>query len=143
MAVHLARVRVDPETGRVSPVKYIAIQDVGRAINPALVEDQMHGGAVQGVGWGLYEQIVFDENGTPVTGSFMDYTLPKASQSPSVDAVLVEVPSVLGPFGAKGVGEPPVIPGGAAWANAVRDACGVRVTELPITAERVWRALHT
>jgi CO/xanthine dehydrogenase Mo-binding subunit len=143
MAVHLARVRVDPETGRVSPVKYIAIQDVGRAINPALVEDQMHGGAVQGAGWGLYEQIVFDDNGTPITGSFMDYTVPKASQSPSLDAVLVEVPSVLGPFGAKGVGEPPVIPGGAAWANAVRDACGVRVTELPITAERVWRALHT
>jgi CO/xanthine dehydrogenase Mo-binding subunit len=141
MAVHLARVRVDPETGKVWPVKYIAIQDVGRAINPALVEDQMHGGAVQGVGWGLYEQIVFDENGTPITGSFMDYTLPKASQSPDVEAVLVEVPSVLGPFGAKGVGEPPVIPGAAAWANAVRDACGVRITELPLTAERVWRAM--
>jgi CO/xanthine dehydrogenase Mo-binding subunit len=141
MAVHIARVRVDPETGKVWPVKYVAIQDVGRAINPALVEDQMHGGAVQGVGWGLYEQIVFDENGTPITASFMDYTLPKASQSPDVQAVLVEVPSVLGPFGAKGVGEPPVIPGAAAWANAVRDACGVRLTELPLTAERVWRAL--
>jgi CO/xanthine dehydrogenase Mo-binding subunit len=141
MAVHIARVRVDAETGKVSPVKYIAIQDVGRAINPALVEDQMHGGAVQGVGWGLYEQIVFDDNGTPITGSFMDYTVPKASQSPDLEAVLVEVPSVLGPFGAKGVGEPPVIPGAAAWANAVRDACGARVTELPLTAERVWTAL--
>jgi CO/xanthine dehydrogenase Mo-binding subunit len=143
MAVHIARVRVDPETGKVWPVKYVAIQDVGRAINPALVEDQMHGGAVQGVGWGLYEQIVFDENGTAITGSFMDYTMPKASQSPDVEAVLVEVPSVLGPFGAKGVGEPPVIPGAAAWANAVRDACGVRITELPLTAERVWRAMAT
>jgi CO/xanthine dehydrogenase Mo-binding subunit len=141
MAVHIARVRVDPETGKVWPLKYIAIQDVGRAINPALVEDQMHGGAVQGVGWGLYEQIVFDDNGTPITGSFMDYTLPKASQSPDLEAVLVEVPSVLGPFGAKGVGEPPVIPGAAAWANAVRDACGVRITDLPLTAERVWRTL--
>jgi CO/xanthine dehydrogenase Mo-binding subunit len=141
MAVHIARVRVDPETGKAWPVKYVAIQDVGRAINPALVEDQMHGGAVQGVGWGLYEQIVFDENGTPITGSFMDYTLPKASQSPDLEAVLVEVPSVLGPFGAKGVGEPPVIPGAAAWANAVRDACGVRITELPITAERIWQAM--
>lgn len=141
MAVHIARVRVDPDTGKVTPVHYVAIQDVGRAINPALIEDQMHGGAVQGVGWGLYEQIVFDEHGTPITGSFMDYTLPKATQSPALDTVLVEVPSILGPFGAKGVGEPPVIPGPAAWANAVRDACGARVTELPLTAERVWRAL--
>lgn len=141
MAVHIARVRVDPDTGKVEPVRYIAIQDVGRAINPALVEAQMHGGAVQGVGWGLYEQILFDEQGTPITGSFMDYTMPKASQSPDLEAVLVEIPSVLGPFGAKGVGEPPVIPGAAAWANAVRDACGARVTELPLTPERVWRAL--
>jgi CO/xanthine dehydrogenase Mo-binding subunit len=143
MAVHIARVRVDPDTGKVVPLHYVAIQDVGRAINPALIEDQMHGGAVQGVGWGLYEQIVFDEQGTPITGSFMDYTLPKASQSPDLDTVLVEVPSILGPFGAKGVGEPPVIPGPAAWANAVRDACGARVTELPLTPERVWQALDS
>jgi CO/xanthine dehydrogenase Mo-binding subunit len=141
MAVHIARVRVDPDTGRVEPVHYVAIQDVGRAINPALVEAQMHGGAVQGVGWGLYEQIIFDEQGTPLTGSFMDYTMPKASQSPDLEAVMVEVPSVLGPFGAKGVGEPPVIPCAAAWANAVRDACGARVSELPLTPERVWAAM--
>jgi CO/xanthine dehydrogenase Mo-binding subunit len=141
MAVHIARVRIDPDTGKATPVRYIAVQDVGTAINPALVEAQMHGGAVQGVGWGLYEQIVFDEQGTPITGSFMDYTLPKASQSPELDALLVEVPSILGPFGAKGVGEPPVIPCAAAWANAVRDACGARVTELPLTPERVWRAM--
>ena len=142
MAVHVARVRVDPDTGKVEPVRYVAIQDVGTAINPALVEAQMHGGAVQGVGWGLYEQILFDEQGTPITGSFMDYTMPKASQSPDLEAVMVEVPSGLGPFGAKGVGEPPVIPGAAAWANAVRDACGARVTELPLTPERVWRAME-
>jgi CO/xanthine dehydrogenase Mo-binding subunit len=143
MAVHIARVRVDPDTGKVVPLHYVAIQDVGRAINPALIEDQMHGGAVQGVGWGLYEQIIFDEQGTPITGSFMDYTLPKASQSPDLDTVLVQVPSILGPFGAKGVGEPPVIPGPAAWANAVRDACGARITELPLTPERVWQAIDS
>ena len=142
MAVHVARVRVDPESGRLTPLRYVAIQDVGRAINPAAVEAQMHGGAVQGVGWGLFERIEFDEQGTPVTASLMDYTLPKASQSPSLEAVLVEIPSELGPFGAKGVGEPPVIPGPAAWANAVRAACGARVTELPLTPERVWRALN-
>jgi CO/xanthine dehydrogenase Mo-binding subunit len=143
MAVHVARVRVDPESGRVEPLRYVAIQDVGRAINPAAVEAQMHGGAVQGVGWGLFERIEFDAQGTPITASLMDYTLPKASQSPSLEAVLVEIPSELGPFGAKGVGEPPVIPGPAAWANAVRDACGARVTELPITPERIWRALSS
>jgi CO/xanthine dehydrogenase Mo-binding subunit len=143
MAVHIARVRVDPENGRVQPVNYVAIQDVGRAINPAAVEAQMHGGAVQGVGWGLFEQLLFDDQGTPITGSFMDYTVPKASQSPNVEALLVEVPSKLGPFGAKGVGEPPVIPGAGAWANAVRDACGARVTQLPITPERVWRAMQS
>lgn len=142
MAVHIARVRVDPENGRVQPVNYVAIQDVGRAINPAAVEAQMHGGAVQGVGWGLFEQMVFDEQGTPITGSLMDYVVPKASQSPSIETKLVEVPSTLGPYGAKGVGEPPVIPGAAAWANAVRDASGARVTQLPMTPERVWRAMQ-
>ncbi|MBV9543393.1 MAG: xanthine dehydrogenase family protein molybdopterin-binding subunit [Chloroflexi bacterium] len=141
MAVHIARVRVDPESGRAEPVRFIAVQDVGRAINPAAVEAQMHGGAVQGVGWGLFEQIVFDDQGTPITASFMDYTVPKASQSPSLEAVLVEIPSERGPFGAKGVGEPPVIPCAGAWANAVRAACGARVTELPMTPERIWRAL--
>jgi CO/xanthine dehydrogenase Mo-binding subunit len=141
MAVHIARVRVDPETGRVEPVRLISIQDVGRAINPATVESQMHGGAVQATGWGLYEQMLWDEQGTPLTASLMDYTIPKASQSPGLDTRLVEVPSEFGPFGAKGVGEPPVIPGAAALANAVRDACGVRLTELPMTSERVQRAL--
>jgi CO/xanthine dehydrogenase Mo-binding subunit len=141
MAVHIVRVAVDPDTGHVQPVRYVAVQDVGRAINPATVEGQMQGGAVQGVGWGLFERMEFDSAGTPITSSLMDYVIPKASQSPSLEAVLVEVPSKAGPFGAKGVGEPPVIPGAAALANAVRDACGARVTELPITPERVRQAL--
>src|SRR5262249_6978523 len=134
-------VRVDPDSGRVEPLRYVAVQDVGRAINPALVEGQMLGGAVQGVGWGLFERMEYDEQGTPITASLMDYVVPKASQSPSLEAVLVEVPSKSGPYGAKGVGEPPVIPGAAALANAVADACGARVTELPLTPERVQKAL--
>jgi CO/xanthine dehydrogenase Mo-binding subunit len=142
MAVHIARVRVDPENGHITPVNYVAIQDVGRAINPAAVEAQMHGGAVQGVGWGLFEQLLFDDQGTPITGSFMDYTVPKASQLPELEAVLVEVPSTIGPYGAKPVGEPPIIPGGAVIANAVVAAVGARVTELPLTAERVRRAMN-
>jgi CO/xanthine dehydrogenase Mo-binding subunit len=141
MAVHVVRVKVDRDTGHVTPLRYVAVQDVGRAINPALVEGQMDGGAIQAVGWGLYERIEYDEQGTPITASLMDYVIPKASQSPSLNSVLVEVPSKAGPFGAKGVGEPPVIPGPAALANAVHDAVGARVTELPLTPERVRRAM--
>jgi CO/xanthine dehydrogenase Mo-binding subunit len=140
--VHIARVRVDPDTGRVEPVRYVVVQDVGRAINPALVEEQIHGGGAQGVGWAVYEEIVHDESGTPITASFMDYTVPKARQLPELEAVLVEVPSPIGPYGAKPVGEPPVIPGGAAVANAVAAAVGARVTELPLTPERVRRAMQ-
>ena len=141
MGVHVVRVRVDPETGRVEPLRYVVVQDVGRAINPSAVEGQLHGGAVQGVGWGLLEQMVFDEQGSPVTASLMDYAIPKATQTPALDTVLVEVPSRIGPFGAKGVGEPPVIPGAAALANAVKAACGARVTHIPLTSERVRQAI--
>ena len=141
MGVHVVRVRVDEETGRVEPLRYVVVQDVGRAINPATVEAQLHGGAVQGVGWGLLERMVFDDQGSPMTASLMDYAIPKATQTPEVETVLVEVPSRVGPFGAKGVGEPPVIPGAAALANAVYAACGARVTEIPLTSERVRQAI--
>jgi CO/xanthine dehydrogenase Mo-binding subunit len=141
-AVHVARVRVDPETGHVLPISYTAIQDVGTAINPATVEGQMEGGAVQAVGWGLYERIMWDDMGTPTTASLMDYAIPKASQSPHLETSLVEVPAELGPYGAKGMGEPPVIPGAAALANAVMDACGARVLALPMTPERVRAAMQ-
>ena len=140
-AVHIAKVHVDAETGRVQALHHIAAQDVGRAINLAAVEGQIHGGTVQSVGWGLFERMEFDEQGNPMVGSLMDYAIPKASQSPTVEAAIVEVPSASGPYGAKGVGEPPVIPGAAALANAVRAACGARITELPLTAERVRSAL--
>jgi CO/xanthine dehydrogenase Mo-binding subunit len=139
--VHIARIRVDSETGRVEPLRYVVVQDVGRAINPATVEEQIHGGGAQGVGWAVYEEIVHDESGTPITASFMDYTVPKARQIPELEAVLVEVPSPIGPYGAKPVGEPPVIPGGAAVANAVAAATGARITELPLTPERVRTAM--
>ncbi len=140
-AVHVVRVRVDPDTGHVQPLRYVSIQDVGRAINPAAVEGQMAGGAVQSVGWGLLERIVFDQDGTPVTASLMDYPIPRSTQAPEIETAIVEVPSSVGPFGAKGVGEPPVVPGAAAIANAVRDASGARVADLPITPERLFRAM--
>lgn len=141
-AVHVVRVHVDRETGSVTPRRYVAIQDVGRALNPALVEGQLFGGAVQSVGWGLFERLSFGEDGTPQSATLMDYVIPRSTQSPDLQAVLVEVPSRVGPYGAKGVGEPPVVPGAAAIANAVCAAVGARVTSIPITAEKVLEALQ-
>jgi CO/xanthine dehydrogenase Mo-binding subunit len=141
IAAHLARVRIDPETHQPRVVDYVAIQDVGRAVNPAGIEEQIHGGVVQGIGWALYEGIVLDEDGRVVTGSLLDYALPTAEKVPPIETVLLEVPSRSGPFGVRGVGEPPVIPGAAAIGNAIRDAVGIRLTEIPMTAERIHRAL--
>ena len=140
-AAHLARVRVDQETGEVTVLEYVAVQDVGQAINPEEVRGQIHGGVTQGLGWALYEQLVYDEHGTLLSGSLMDYTLQNASQVPSIEAILVEVPSPDGPFGARGVGEPPVVPGGGTIANAIFDATGARMTQIPATPERVLQAL--
>jgi CO/xanthine dehydrogenase Mo-binding subunit len=139
---HLARVAVDPETGEVRVLDYVAAQDVGRAINPAEVEGQIHGGVVQGIGWALFEGMTYDEQGQLLTSTLMDYALPHSADVPTITPILVEVPSALGPFGAKGVGEPPVVPVAAAIANAIRDAVGVRMTELPMTAERVYDAMR-
>lgn len=138
---HLAQVAVDPVTGETDVVRYVVVQDVGRAINPAEVEGQIRGGVAQGLGWALYEQIAFAGDGQVLTGSLLDYALPRASWTPNIDVTLLEVPSEDGPFGAKGVGEPPIIPVAAAIANAVYDATGVRMTELPMTPERVFAAI--
>ncbi len=136
-AVHVARVAVDPETGEVRVLDYIAAQDVGRAINPAEVEGQIHGGVVQGIGWALFEGMVYDESGQLLTSTLMDYALPVSHDVPTITPILIEVSSELGPFGARGVGEPPVVPVAAAIANAINDAVGVRMTEIPMTPERV------
>ena len=141
IAAHLARVRVDPDTHQPKVVGYVAVQDVGRAINPAGVEEQIHGGVAQGIGWALYEGIVLDEQGRVVSGSLLDYALPSVDKVPPIETVLLEVPSQSGPFGVRGVGEPPVIPGAAAIGNAIRDATGARLTEIPMTAERLHRAM--
>jgi CO/xanthine dehydrogenase Mo-binding subunit len=140
-AAHLAKVAVDPETGEVRILDYIAAQDVGRAINPAEVEGQIHGGVVQGIGWALFEGMAYDENGQLLTATLMDYALPQSKDVPTITPLLVEVPSALGPFGAKGVGEPPVVPVAAAIANAIRDAVGVRMAQIPMTPERVFASL--
>jgi CO/xanthine dehydrogenase Mo-binding subunit len=139
---HLARVAVDPETGEIRVLDYVVAQDVGRAINPAAVEGQIHGGVTQGLGWALFEGLEHDEDGQLLTATFMDYALPHSYDVPNIQTILVEVPSGLGPYGAKGVGEPPVVPVAATIANALYDAVGVHVTEIPVTPERMYRALH-
>ncbi len=139
---HLAKVAVDPDTGEVTVVQYVSVQDVGFALNPTMVIGQIHGGTVQGIGWALHEAMVYDDYGQLLTASFMDYSIPSFDQVPDIDAVIVENKSPHGPFGARGIGEPPITAGAAAIANAVRDAVGARITEIPLRAERVWRAMQ-
>lgn len=142
-AAHLSHVRVDRETGEVALLHHVIAQDVGRALNPALVEGQMRGGTAQGIGWALYEELAHDEHGQLVTTSFLDYAIPPAERLPEIETLVVEVPAPGGPFGAKGIGEAPVVAVAAAVANAIARATGVRLRELPMTAPRVWAALRT
>ncbi len=139
-AAHLAHVRVDEETGSVEVLDYAVAQDVGRALNPALVEGQMMGGTVQGIGLALCEQLIHDGQGQLVTGSFLDYAVPRAAMLPPIDTLIVEVAAPEGPFGAKGIGEASILPGPAAIANAIAAATGTRLRQLPITPARVWAA---
>ncbi len=140
-AAHLVEVEIDEVTGVTRPVRYVAIQDVGFAINPAEVEAQIHGGVVQGLGWALYEGMVYDSEGQLLTATLMDYVLPRAEMAPPIETVLVEVASEHGAYGAKGIGEPPAIPGPATVANAIRDLTGHRMVSLPIRPEAMATAL--
>jgi CO/xanthine dehydrogenase Mo-binding subunit len=137
---HAAEVEVDTETGVVRVIGYAAAHDVGRAINPQSVEGQIQGGAAQGLGYGLMEEVVV-EDGINLTTSFSTYLIPTAADLPDIEPVVVESGEGLGPFNARGIGEPPIGPPAAAIANAIEDAAGIRLTRLPITAERVARAL--
>jgi CO/xanthine dehydrogenase Mo-binding subunit len=136
-AGQLARIEVDLDTGELTVHDFVVVQDVGRAINPLGVEGQMQGGAVQSLGMALTEGLAFDENGRLTNPSLLDYRKLTAADLPDIETVIVEVPSPSGPFGARGVGEPPIIPAPAALANAIDDATGVRITELPLTPERI------
>lgn len=139
----LAEVEVDRDTGAVQVHHLVVAQDVGRAINPLAIQGQMMGGATQGLGWALYEKMTYDEQGQLLTGSWLDYNLPHSNQSAEkIDTIVVEVPSDKGPFGARGVGEPPVIPTPAAVANAIAAVTGVRLSDLPMTAPQVLVALN-
>jgi CO/xanthine dehydrogenase Mo-binding subunit len=139
--VHLCDVEIDPETGHVTVLRYTAAQDVGRAIHPSYVEGQIQGGVAQGVGWALNEEYIFDAEGRMENAGFLDYRVPVASDLPMIDTVMVEVPNPRHPFGAKGVGEVPIVPPLAAVANAVSAAIGVRMPDLPLSPPKIRAAL--
>ena len=139
---HICDVEVDRETGRVSVIRYTAIQDVGRAIHPSYVEGQLQGGVAQGVGWALNEEYIYDKDGKLDNPGFLDYRCPVASDLPMIDTVLVEVPNPNHPFGVRGVGEVPIIPPMAAVANAVSNAVGVRLKDLPMSPPKVLASLN-
>jgi CO/xanthine dehydrogenase Mo-binding subunit len=141
-AAHLSHVRVDRETGAVTLLHHVVAQDVGKALNPALVSGQLLGGVTQGFGWALFEQLAYDDDGQLRTGSFVEYAMPSIDTVPPIEAEIVEVPAPDGPFGAKGVGEPPVVGVPAAVANAIAAATGLRLRDLPMTPLRVWGALN-
>ena len=138
---HIVDVEVDPETGRVTILRYTAIQDAGKAIHPSYVEGQLQGGAVQGIGWALNEEYIYDADGRMENPGFLDYRMPVASDVPMIDTVIVEVPNPRHPYGVRGVGETPIIPPMAAIANAVENATGIRFTELPMSPPKVLKAI--
>jgi CO/xanthine dehydrogenase Mo-binding subunit len=140
-ATHIVDVEVDTDTGKVTILRYTAIQDVGKAIHPSYVEGQMQGGAVQGIGWALNEEYFYTDKGVMANSSFLDYRMPTALDLPMIDAVIVEVPNPGHPYGVRGVGEVPIVPPPAAIANAIYHAIGVRMTELPMSPGRVTKAL--
>ena len=140
-AAELVRIEVDPDTGEVTLRDVVVVQDAGRAINPLGVEGQMQGGAAQSLGFALTEGLMFDDKGRLTNPSLLDYRTLTAADLPKIETIIVEVPCPAGPFGARGVGEPPIVPAPAAVANAIQDATGVRFTELPITPERIAMAL--
>ena len=140
-ALHIADVAVDVDTGKVDILRYTAIQDVGTAIHPSYVEGQIQGGAVQGIGWALNEEYFFNDNAEMQNSSFLDYRMPTALDLPMIDTVVVEVPNPGHPYGVRGVGEVPIVPPMATIANAIHDALGVRMNNLPMNPGSVLEAL--
>jgi CO/xanthine dehydrogenase Mo-binding subunit len=138
---HICDVAVDKETGRVEIIRYTAIQDVGKAIHPSYVEGQIQGGAAQGIGWALSEEYIYNDKGLMENPGFLDYRCPVASDVPMIEAVLVEVPNPRHPFGARGVGEVPIVPPMAAISNAIKSATGLRMPDLPMSPPKIRAAI--
>ncbi|MCI0346713.1 MAG: molybdopterin-dependent oxidoreductase, partial [Chloroflexi bacterium] len=143
---HVAAVEVDTDTGDVRLVRMVGVDDAGRIINPLIAEGQVHGGMAQGIGQALFEEVVFDDDGNPLTTTFADYGFASAAELPSFETVPMETPSPNNPLGAKGIGESGTIGAAPAVQNAVVDALahlGVRHVPMPATPERVWQLLRS
>ena len=140
-STHIVDVEVDPDTGKVDILRYTTVQDAGKAIHPSYVEGQMQGGVVQGIGWALNEEYYFNQDGQMVNSSFLDYRMPISLDLPMIDTVIVEVANPGHPYGARGVGEVPIVPPMAAIANAIHDAIGVRMERLPMSPGAILEAL--
>jgi CO/xanthine dehydrogenase Mo-binding subunit len=140
-SVNLADVEVDPETGKTTVLSFTAIQDAGKAIHPAYVEGQLQGGAVQGIGWALNEEFIYDSDGVLENPGFLDYRMPVASDLPMIDTVIVEVPNPNHPFGVRGCGETPIVAPLATVGNAVSRALNIRMSELPLSPPRILEAI--
>ena len=140
-SVNWTDMKVDTETGKTDVLAFTAIQDAGRAIHPSYVEGQMQGGAVQGIGWALNEEYIYDKDGVMENAGFLDYRVPVASDLPMIDTQIVEVPNPSHPYGVRGVGETPIVAPLAAVSNAVRDQLGFRIDDLPLSPPRVLAAI--
>jgi len=140
-ATHVVDVEVDTDTGKVTVLNYTAVQDAGKAIHPSYVEGQIQGAVVQGIGWALNEEYRFNNNGVMENSTFLDYRMPTSLDLPMISTVIVEVANPGHPYGVRGVGEVPIVPPMAAVANAIFDAVGVRMTELPMSPAAVLEAL--
>jgi CO/xanthine dehydrogenase Mo-binding subunit len=144
--VHAMILEVDPETMLIDIRKFVVVHDCGRVINPLILDGQVHGGVAQGIGNAFYEQLVYDDNGQLLNGSFMDYLLPTAMDVPSIDVGHLETPSPLNPLGIKGAGEAGAIPVGALFAQALEDALqvpGLEILEIPLNPSRLWELVQS
>ena len=142
---HVAVVEVSPDTGAVKILKYVAVHDAGRIINPMLADGQVQGAVAQGIGQALMEGMAYSPEGQPLTATLMDYALPHAQGMPDMTLETVETPSPLNPLGSKGIGELPTVAAPVAITNAVMDALsgvGVRHIDTPLTSEKIWHALQ-
>ena len=140
-ATNIVDLEVDPETGKVTILRYTATQDAGKAIHPSYVEGQMQGGVVQGIGWALNEEYFMSDDGQMMNSSFLDYRMPTALDVPMIDTVIVEVANPEHPYGVRGVAEVPIVPPLAAIANAIYDAIGIRMTSLPMNPAAIVKAI--
>jgi xanthine dehydrogenase molybdenum-binding subunit len=139
-ATHIAEVQIDPGTGKVDVIHFVTAHDVGKAINPLLVEGQIEGGIAQGIGWTLTEDLKF-ENGRIINPNFHDYKILTIKDITKITPIIIETIDPNGPFGAKGIGECAMVPTAPAIVNAIYDAIGVRIKDLPATPEKIFQGI--